>query len=183
MTQFQQYTKKNGEKAWSFKAYLGINESTGKECRTTRRGFATKKDAIAAYKKLEINFNPDTIKTKHELTYQAVTNLLLVNYERTVKESTYVKTKQIYEKVILPSFVKLKINKIKPTAVQRFGNTVADKYALYRQIISNASRISDYAIRLDYAKENPFNKIIIPKIRKSVDDSERLNFFTKAELE
>lgn len=80
MAQFQQYTKKNGEKAWSFKVYLGINELTGKEYRTTRRGFAIKKDAIAAYKKLELNFNPDTIKTKHELTYQAVYNLLLVNY-------------------------------------------------------------------------------------------------------
>ena len=48
MATFKQYEKKNGTKAWLFKGYLGTDPLTGKEIHTTRRGFATKKEANLA---------------------------------------------------------------------------------------------------------------------------------------
>ena len=48
MATFKPYEKKNGEKAWMFRAYLGKDDATGKEIRTKRYGFKTKKEAQLA---------------------------------------------------------------------------------------------------------------------------------------
>lgn len=45
MATFTKYQKKNGEIAWQFSAYLGINPETGKSIKTTRRGFKNKKSS------------------------------------------------------------------------------------------------------------------------------------------
>ncbi|MEM5672805.1 Arm DNA-binding domain-containing protein [Bacillus cereus] len=37
------YNLKNGEKRYQFQIYIGIDPLTGKQQRTTRRGFKTKK--------------------------------------------------------------------------------------------------------------------------------------------
>ena len=42
MAMIKQYQKKNGEKAWYFKTYLGTDPLTGKKY-TTKRGFRTQK--------------------------------------------------------------------------------------------------------------------------------------------
>ena len=48
MAMIKQYQKKNGEKAWYFKTYLGIDPLTGKKRYTTKRGFKTQKEAKIA---------------------------------------------------------------------------------------------------------------------------------------
>lgn len=48
MATFEQYKKKNGKKLWKFQTYLGVDPLTGKQVRTTRRGFKTKKEAQLA---------------------------------------------------------------------------------------------------------------------------------------
>ena len=48
MATFEQYKKKNGEKLWKFQTYLGVDPLTGKQVRTTRRGFKTKRSSISA---------------------------------------------------------------------------------------------------------------------------------------
>lgn len=50
----KQYKKKNGEKAWYFKTYLGIDPLTGKKKYTTKRGFRTQKEAKTALSRLEL---------------------------------------------------------------------------------------------------------------------------------
>ena len=44
----KKYTTKNGETRYLFQTYLGIDPLTGKERRTTRRGFKTMKEAKQA---------------------------------------------------------------------------------------------------------------------------------------
>ena len=48
MAMIKQQQKKNGDKAWYFKTYLGINPLTGKKQYTIKRGFKTKKEAKLA---------------------------------------------------------------------------------------------------------------------------------------
>ena len=45
MAEYKQYTKKNGDKAWLMRAYLGSDPVTGKSIKVNRRGFNTKKEA------------------------------------------------------------------------------------------------------------------------------------------
>ncbi|WP_342471982.1 Arm DNA-binding domain-containing protein [Metasolibacillus sp. FSL H7-0170] len=52
----ESYTLKNGEKRYRFQIYIGLDPLTGKELRTTRSKFKTKKEAelVLARLKLEI---------------------------------------------------------------------------------------------------------------------------------
>ncbi|MDV2576240.1 Arm DNA-binding domain-containing protein [Lactiplantibacillus plantarum] len=43
MANIKQYTKTDGTSAWKFNVYLGVDPLTGKETRTNRQGFHTKK--------------------------------------------------------------------------------------------------------------------------------------------
>lgn len=52
MATFKKYTK-GGEKYYMFQVYLGKDKLTGKEIRTTRRGFKTKKEAQKALRQVQ----------------------------------------------------------------------------------------------------------------------------------
>ncbi|WP_224785652.1 N-terminal phage integrase SAM-like domain-containing protein [Enterococcus durans] len=49
-------------------------------------------------------------------------DLWIVNYEKTVKESSFVKTKEQFANHILPAFGAYKINKITIDITQKFAN-------------------------------------------------------------
>ncbi|MDQ8229684.1 site-specific integrase [Enterococcus faecium] len=183
MATFEQYKKKNGKKLWKFQTYLGVDPLTGKQVRTTRRGFKTKKEAQLALTKLQLEYENNGLNKSKELTFQEVYDLWIVNYEQTVKESSFVKTKEQFANHILPAFGALKINKISIDIAQKFANEKVKKFVLYREFINNASRICDYAIKLGYLQDNPFKKITVPKRKVSVHEEDTLNFFNKEELE
>ncbi len=95
------------------------------------------------------------------MTFRQVYDLWVVNYELTVKESTFVKQTEQYRLHILPYFGTRMLDKITPAIVQKFANQNV-KYKRYREFISNTSRIFEYAIRMDLIRENPVKKIVIP---------------------
>lgn len=183
MATFEQYKKKNGEKLWMFQTYLGVDSLTGKQVRTTRRGFKTKKEAQLALTKVQLEYEKNGLNKSKELTFQEIYDLWIVNYEQTVKESSFVKTKEQFKNHILPAFGAFKVNKISIDVAQKFANEKVKDFVLYREFINNASRICDYAIRLGYLQDNPFKKITVPKKKVSVQEEESLNFFNKEELE
>lgn len=82
------------------------------------------------------------------MTFQQVYDLWVVNYELTVKESTFVKQTEQYKVHILPYFGDTQIAKITPAMVQQFANEKVNKFARYREFVSNTSRIFDFAIKL-----------------------------------
>lgn len=106
MATFKQYTKKDGSKLWQFQTYLGIDDASGKEIRTTRRGFKTKKEAQIALSKLELDFEKNGLQKESKMTFQDVYDLWVVNYEHTVKESTFVKQTEQYKVHVLPAFTR-----------------------------------------------------------------------------
>ncbi|MGM0168998.1 hypothetical protein IGI39_003314 [Enterococcus sp. AZ135] len=183
MATFKSYEKKNGEKAWMFRAYLGKDDATGKEIRTKRYGFKSKKEAQLALNKLKIEFEKDGLQKDIVITFQEAYDLWEVSYKNTVKESTYCKTKEMFELHILPVFKDYKVNKIPVSKAQSFANSKVTELVNYRKTISDASRIVKFAISLGYAEGNPFEKITMPKRKKALDDESIANFFTKQELE
>jgi len=181
MATFKQYAKKDGSKLWQFQTYLGIDAASGKEIRTTRRGFKTKKEAQIALNKLELDFEKNGLQKESKVTFQDVYDLWVVNYEHTVKESTFVKQTEQYKIHVLPAFGQKKIDKITVAAAQKFANDKVKDFVKYREFIRAASRIFEYAITLDYIHQNPFKKITIPKRKEKAGDKIE-NYFTKAEL-
>ena len=105
-----------------------------------------------------MEYESNGLNKSKELTFQEVYDLWIVNYEQTVKESSFVKTKEQFANHILPAFGALKINKISIDIAQKFANEKVKRFVLYREFINNASRICDYAIKLGYLQDNPFKK-------------------------
>ncbi|RBT66936.1 hypothetical protein EA82_02501 [Enterococcus hirae] len=70
MAMIKQYQKKNGEKAWYFKTYLGIDPLTGKKRYTTKRGFKTQKEAKIALSRLELELQKTGMPTSTNTTFK-----------------------------------------------------------------------------------------------------------------
>ena len=92
MATFEEYKKKNGDKAWKFQAYLGINPETGKPVKTTRRNFKTQREAKLALARLQSQYEDNLLKKEKPKTYKDVYDLWMTEYKRTVRGSTLLKT-------------------------------------------------------------------------------------------
>lgn len=182
MATFKQYEKKDGSKWWMFKAHLGTDYITKKQIRTTRRGFATKKEAQSALSTLiyehenMIHEEPDkttTIKDMYELWFQT--------YKDTVKETTYRQTDRRMKQYVLPIFGDMIIERITPKFAQREINKWAEKFGMYIALLTYLTKVCDYAVLLEVIDSNPFRKIIKPK-RLAKKSEKKLKFYTSSEL-
>lgn len=179
------YTKKNNEKCYMFKVYCGIDPLTGKEQYTTRRGFKTKKEANQALAQIKLEISKGEFKKKQVETYVEIYELWITQYEKTVEESTFIKTTGIFKNHILPAFGAYRIEKINVEVCQRHVDEWADKLKKFRTVKSYASKVIDFAIKRGYIEKNPLTLIEMPKKLKKlrIDDEDELeNFYTKEQL-
>ena len=183
MATFKQYTKKDGTKLWMFKTYLGT-DANGKQITTTRRNFNTKKEAQLALSRLKVQFEKGEYNKPKEdrYTFNQVFELWKNNYELTVKESTFVKVMSQYEFHILPIFGSKFIDDISVIDIQNYANDKVNNFVNYRNLITNISRIFDYAVNIGLIDANPTKRISIPKRKISVGDNKKQNYYTKIEL-
>ena len=177
----KEYTKKDGTSAYMFRLYIGKDPLTGKDKQTTRRGFDSPKLAKLALARLEIEL-ADRGYTKNErVTFEDVYKEYFPQYKNTVKESTWVKTEQMYRNHVLPIFGNKILNKITPQQCQLAINTWYDaKFTKYKDFFRLISSVFQYAIRLGLVHDDPTKRVIIPK-NKHVKDM-TLNYFTVDEL-
>ncbi|WP_394701532.1 tyrosine-type recombinase/integrase [uncultured Enterococcus sp.] len=181
MATIKQYSKKDGSKAWLFQTYLGINQATGKEVRTTRRGFNTKKEAQLELNRLLVDFEKNGLHKKEKITYQELYDEWILQYKNTVKESTFVKTKRIFENHVLPYFGKMWIEKIEVKHCQNAVNLWSKNLKRFKMVMNYTGMIFDYAIRIGLITLNPTKLITRPVIKESIEEKE-VNFYTKEEL-
>ncbi|MCI3029776.1 site-specific integrase [Desemzia sp. C1] len=182
MSQIKKYTKKDGTTAYMFKVYLGINPLTGKQIDTTRRGFKTSKEAKLALSRLKLEAEKG-FKVKNKTTFQEVYELWYKSaYESTVKETTRVKTKELFKNHILPAFGSLQVDKITVRYCQEMVNDWCERLVKYKNMKNYTSKVLDYAIMLETINDNPMKKIVVPKREKKVDEEKLENFYSKDEL-
>lgn len=177
------YIKKN-RKYYMFKVYLGVDPLTGDPKSTTRRKFKTKKEAELMLARIKLEVSNGTYRKQQAETYQEVYDLWIAQYEKTVEESTFVKTTAIFRNHILPVMGDYKITMINHVICQSHVNEWADKLKRFRIVKSYASKVLDFAIKSDYIQKNPFALVEISNRRKKVqyDEVKRENFYTKEQL-
>ena len=182
MAIFKQYQKKDGSKAWLFQAYLGVDEVTGKEVRTTRRGFESKKAAQLKLNEVILEFESDGLQKASATTFKEVFLLWYENYKNTVKESTSMTTERFFNQVILPSFGDIRLEKVDVKFCQKIVNKWAEDYTSYRLLIGYTRKVFEYAVHIEVLKTSPFDKVIRPtkKEKKKVD---KIKFYDLKELE
>ena len=180
----KKYTTKNGETRYLFQTYLGIDPATGKERRTTRRGFKTMKEAKQAERNLLLDVEENGLPSNqsdgfHDPTFEELASLWLENYRTTVKASTFENVKSKVEKMTEEHFKELKLKKITVAYCQRDVIELSKSYILYNHYLSVINRIFKYAVLMDILNSNPFDKVIKPKSRQV---QRKGNFLTKEEL-
>lgn len=185
MATIKQYTKKDGTKCWEFKTYLGINPDTGKQDTAMQRGFPSRREAKVAMERIITQYRNGewnhAAKSKTE-TFQSVYDMWQVNYELTVKESTFVKTTEQFRVHVLPVFGKKPLDKITVAEIQHFINAKMQTYKKYRELVYDISRIFKYAINLNIVTMNPTTRITVPKVQEDVTKVVKDNYYTREEL-
>lgn len=184
MTTIKSYTLKNGEKRYQFQIYVGIDPLTGKEQRTTRRGFKTKKEAQLSLARLKLEIENGNFKKEQAETFQEIYDIWMEQYPLTVEASTLRKTVSSFEIHILPSLGRYKIDKITVEVCQKAVNTWASKVKHFVELKAYAARIFQFAMKRGYTQNNPMVLVETPLVRKNViDQDEKLeNFYPKEEL-
>lgn len=180
----KKYTTKHGEIRYLFQTYLGIDPLTGKERRTTRRGFKTMKEAKQAERNLLLDVEENGLPSNQsdgfqDPTFEELAQLWLENYKTTVKPSTFENVKSKVEKMTEEHFKELKLKKITVAYCQRVVIELSKTYVLYNHYLSVINRIFKYAVLMDILDSNPFDKVIKPKSRQV---QRKGNFLTKEEL-
>ena len=180
----KKYTTKNGETRYLFQTYLGIDPATGKERRTTRRGFKTIKEAKQAERNLLLDVEENGLPSNQsdgfqDPTFEELASLWLENYKTTVKPSTFENVRSKVEKMTEEHFKELKLKKITVAYCQRVVIELSKTYVLYNHYLSVINRIFKYAVLMDILDSNPFDKVIKPKSRQI---QRKGNFLTKEEL-
>lgn len=182
----ESYELKNGEKRYMFQIYVGVNPLTGREQRTTRRGFKTQKEAKLALSRLRLEIDNGTFRKVTAETYQDLYDLWIVQYEKTVEESTFVKTKELFKNHILPAMKAYKIEKIHVDICQKHVDEWAAKLKKARAIKAYAAKVLDFAIKRGYIQTNPFTYVDLPAAasKKVVEtnEDEAENFYTREQL-
>lgn len=179
----KKYTTKNGETRYLFQTYLGIDPLTGKERRTTRRGFKTMKEAKQAERNLLLDVEENGLPSKEAWilnpTFEELASLWLENYKTTVKPSTFENVKSKIEKMTEEHFKEMKLKQVTVAYCQKIAIELSKTYVLYGHYLSVINRIFKYAVLMDILPSNPFDKIIRPKSRQV---QRKGNFLTKEEL-
>ena len=176
----KKYTTKNGETRYLFQTYLGIDPVSGKERRTTRRGFKTMKEAKQAERNLLLDVEENGFcSVSEKQTFEAVARLWLESYQTTVKPTTYQNTKSYLEILVKDYFNNTLIDDLTVLKLQKITIELSKRYLNYMIHLSVINRVLKYAVLLDIIKTNPLDKVIRPKQQEK---RETKKAFTKDEL-
>lgn len=179
----ESYTLKNGEKRYRFQIYIGLDPLTGKELRTTRSKFKTKKEAELALARLKLEIANGQYKKVQVETYKDVYDLWIETYKKTVEESTYVKTIGIFRNHILPAMGAYKIDKINLAICQRHVDNWIENLVNGDKVKSYASIVIRHAMKHNYIQSNPFDLVDLPrKLKKRSAKIGTEKFYTKDQL-
>lgn len=183
MTQITKYTKKDGSTAYKFQTYLGTDPATGKQKFTTRRGFASLKDAKLAISRLKLEVEETGFSNNEVQLFRDVYELWLEQYRGTVKESTLQKTMELFKNHILPAFGTMKIEKITAAYCYKKVNEWVKYHSKYNVMKNYTSAVFKFAVRLDMMKTNPMDKITMPRRLAEVGQNDDLKYYNKEELQ
>lgn len=166
------YEDKNG--TWYF--ITRIEQSDGTKKQVKRRGFKTQKQALLA----EARFEIEGI-TEGTVTFDFIANDYLEWYKKRRKLSSYTKIKSIVEIHLKTHFGKKELQSITKRDIIKFQDKLIDsKMAAShaKKIHTTLSAIFRYAIKNEFAKENP--AAIVGNVDMKVD--KHVNYWTLEEF-
>lgn len=172
--------KKDGKTYYKFNIYLGKDPLTGKEIRTNRQGFESKKQAENAYLKLRTQ-----TPTKPEIkikTFNDAYEIWLETWQTTVKDQSVYKIKSLFKNQITPYIGDILLKEFTQLQAQTFIIDASKRYKNISSINIYTKAVLNYAKDLHAIETNPFAKIKIPKQKREIKTIENRNYYTPEEL-
>lgn len=184
MKNVKQYKKKNGTKAYMFKAYLGSDPITGKRIETTRRGFKSAREAQRALDRLRVDYDKNGWHNGNELDIKTVDDLFNAWFEvkkSNIKNTSLATYQYPYEKHLKSVLGNIRLNKLTPYIIQEALNDLSKKYSDMVRFTRTLNIIFRYAVKMEIMAVNPMDKVERPKGKKSIH-ADRDNYYDKDEL-
>ena len=178
------YSKKDGSTVYRASVYLGIDTVTGKKIKTTVSG-RTKTEVKQKARQAELDFIKGGSTTYREATADVKTfgelaQMWLESYRLTVRPQTYKGVSSRLDREILPTFGRMKLDKISPAMVQKFANQHAQRIRSFASAVMTIKRILQLGVILRLIPYNPAHAIVMP--RKQIEPSKRIKFIDPKEL-
>lgn len=180
MAKITEYQTSKG-KFYRFRVYAGVDEMTGKKKYIKRAGFKTKAEAKKELVKLEYDVsNGNYFKPKDVKTVRDVYDLWIEQYSYTVKESSIYIIKNHFTSRILPMIGSYKVDDLTLGICQRAVNEwYKARPATFNMLVVYASRLIEYAIKLELTDKNHFKRVTKPRRKPKRSDR---NFLDVNEL-
>ncbi|WP_283679920.1 site-specific integrase [Lentilactobacillus sp. Marseille-Q4993] len=183
MTTIKKYTDKNGDTKYQFQIYVGKDPRTGKDIRTRRRGFDTKKEAQLSLSRLELEIEERGLQQQDNSKFSDIYELWFTQYQQTVKESTWATTQRIFDNHILPVFKDYRITKIDvPTCQQALNPWFKAGFKKYHTYLNYVGMVMEFAIGMQLIHDNPTQHVIIPKNKTDYERKNLENYYDRDEL-
>lgn len=167
MATFTQY-EKDGEKLWMFQTYLGKDSVTGKDKRTKRRGFASKRQAQQALNKLLVEYEEKgTLHNPEKYLFNDIYVMWWDGYKHTVSESNLNRVDGVFKNHILQdnAFNNVLVVNVNLPYVQKIVNRWATQLVGYKRLTQYARAVFAYAVEIGVIEKNPFDGVKYPKAK------------------
>lgn len=155
--------KKNGR--WYAAVYVGTKNK--KQEYEWSEGFDKKTDAQLKENEMRKKVIESNHKVYDKAYFSYVANAWLDTKKKTVASTTYEGYKNCYNYYIKENFKDQKIKDIEPIDINTFMTSLDYKPATISKIMSTIKQIFDFAISMNYIRNNPCYGIKKPNIRKS----------------
>ena len=168
--------KRNG--SWYFVANLGT-DGEGKRVRYWGRGYATQRDAKAAYDDYMADCSKSAVKVNSTMSFGEFYRTYWVpDYRARTRESTFNERMQMANKHFA-RFDHFRLRDISAPMLKRWQNELVLEYspAYARLVFGHFAMVLDLAVKLGLLQRNPARTVgNVPKKRKEVDFWSRLEF-------
>ena len=186
-----EHKKKDGTTVYRANIYLGVDQVTGKDVKTSITA-RTRKEVKQKAKEAGIDFiqNGSTrFKETTIKTYKELAELWWENYKHTVKPNTQGNMSKILNKHILPLFGAYKLDKLTTPLIQKIINKLAGKtnnreqgaYLHYEKIHTVNKRILQYGVVMKAIPFNPAREVILPRNTQK-EKRQKIKHFDNIEL-
>ncbi len=183
LSDIKRYTNKRGETRYQFQVFIGTDPRTGRKKTTRRRGFKTKKEAQLVLSRLDLEIETKGFQQQDNSKFSDIYAMWFIQYQQTVKESTWATTQRIFNNHILPVFKDYRITKIDvPICQNALNDWFIAGYKKYHTYLNYVGMVLEFAIGMKLITDNPTTHVIVPKNKTNYERKNLDNYYNKSEL-
>ncbi|MCI8686448.1 MAG: tyrosine-type recombinase/integrase [Lactococcus lactis] len=194
----KEYTKKDGTKVYRTNVYLGVDNLTGKQVRTSVSANSRKMCDIKARQAINKFINNGSTIARKKVVFDNFESLALSwveSYKLTVKANSIRSVKNYLKVYILPAIGTYVLPKITAMLLQGIvndwsknantseiisGKREKGKGKNYKIMLNIIKRILDYGVQLGAINDNPATKVFPPKLKTRT--VKKIKYFDDKEL-